>query len=81
MVKNIIAGAICLFCMNMLLNVAAIMRLEREVKEQEQISSRSFYDRMVSTLRKHEAVFLDRPKRFRIYEKVSWQQASLHNLQ
>ena len=38
MVKNIIAGAICLFCMNMLLNVAAIMRLEREVKEQEQIS-------------------------------------------
>ena len=38
MVKNIIAGAICLFCMNMLLNVAAIMRLEREVKEQEQIT-------------------------------------------
>ena len=38
MVKNIIAGAICLFCMNMLLNVAAIMRLEREIKEQEQIS-------------------------------------------
>ena len=38
MVKKIIAGAICLFCMNMLLNVAAIMRLEREIKEQEQIS-------------------------------------------
>jgi len=38
MVKNVIAGAICLFCMNMLLNVAAIMKLEREVKEQEQIS-------------------------------------------
>ena len=35
MVKNIIAGAICLFCMNMLLNVAAIMKLENEVKELE----------------------------------------------
>jgi len=35
MVKNVIAGAICLFCMNMLLNVAAIMKLEREVKELE----------------------------------------------
>ena len=35
MVKNIIAGAICLFCMNILLNVAAIMKLENEVKELE----------------------------------------------
>ena len=32
------AGAICLFCMNMLFNKAAVNRLEREVKEQEQIS-------------------------------------------
>ena len=38
MVKNIIAGAICLFCINMLFNKAAVNRLEREVKEQEQIS-------------------------------------------
>jgi septal ring factor EnvC (AmiA/AmiB activator) len=38
MVKNIIAGAICLFCINMLFNKAAVIRLEREVKEQEQIS-------------------------------------------
>ena len=38
MVKNIIAGAICLFCMNMLFNKAAVIRLEREIKEQEQIS-------------------------------------------
>ena len=38
MVKNIIAGAICLFCMNMLFNKASIIRLEREIKEQEQIS-------------------------------------------
>ena len=38
MVKNIIAGAICLFCVNMLFNKAAVNRLEREVKEQEQIS-------------------------------------------
>ena len=38
MVKNIIAGAICLFCMNMLFNKAATIRLEREIKEQEQIS-------------------------------------------
>ena len=35
MIKNIIAGAICLFCMNMLLNVAAIMKLESEIKELE----------------------------------------------
>ena len=38
MVKNIIAGAICLLCMNMLCNKAATIRLEREIKEQEQIS-------------------------------------------
>ena len=38
MVKNIIAGAICLFCMNMLFNKASIIRLEREIKEQEQLS-------------------------------------------
>ena len=38
MVKNIMAGAICLFCVNMLFNKAAVNRLEREVKEQEQIS-------------------------------------------
>ena len=38
MVKNIMAGAICLFCMNMLFNKAAVNRLEREVKEQEKIS-------------------------------------------
>ena len=38
MVKNIMVGAICFFCMNMLFNKAAVNRLEREVKEQEQIS-------------------------------------------
>ena len=38
MVKNIIAGAICLFCMNMLFNKASIIRLEREIKEQERLS-------------------------------------------
>ena len=38
MVKNIMAGAICLFCINILFNKAAVNRLEREVKEQEQIS-------------------------------------------
>ena len=38
MVKNIMAGAICLFCVNMLFNKAAVNRLEREAKEQEQIS-------------------------------------------
>ena len=38
MVKNIMAGAICLFCMNMLFNKASVIRLEREIKEQEQIS-------------------------------------------
>ena len=32
------AGAICLFCMNMLFNKAAVNRLEREIEEQEQIS-------------------------------------------
>ena len=37
-IENIIAGAICLFCMNMLFNKAAVNRLEREIKEQEQIS-------------------------------------------
>ena len=35
MVKNIIAGAICLFCINMLFNKAAVNRLEREIKELE----------------------------------------------
>jgi len=38
MVKNIMAGAICLFCVNMLFNKAAVNRLENEIKEQEQIS-------------------------------------------
>jgi len=33
MVKNIIFGAICLFCINMLFNVAATIRLEREIEE------------------------------------------------
>ena len=33
MVKNIIAGAICLFCVNMLFNKAAVNRLEREIEE------------------------------------------------
>ena len=33
MVKNIIAGAICLFCMNMLFNKAAVNRLEREIEK------------------------------------------------
>ena len=35
MVKNIIAGAICLFCINILFNIAAISRLENEIKELE----------------------------------------------
>ena len=35
MVKNIIAGAICLFCINMLFNKAAINRLENEIEELE----------------------------------------------
>ena len=35
MVKNIIAGAICLFCMNMLFNKAAVNRLEREAEKLE----------------------------------------------
>ena len=38
MVKNIMVSAICLFCINILFNKAAVNRLEREVKEQEQIS-------------------------------------------
>ena len=33
MVKNIMAGAICLFCVNMLFNKAAVNRLEREIEE------------------------------------------------
>ena len=33
MVKNIIAGLICLFCANMLFNKAAVNRLEREIEE------------------------------------------------
>ena len=33
MVKNIIAGLMCLFCMNMLFNKAAVNRLEREIEE------------------------------------------------
>ena len=35
MVKNIIAGAICLFCINILFNKAAVNRLENEIKELE----------------------------------------------
>ena len=35
MIKNIIAGLMCLFCMNMLFNKAAANRLEREIKELE----------------------------------------------
>ena len=35
MVKNIMAGAICLFCMNMLFNKAAVNRLESEIKKLE----------------------------------------------
>ena len=38
MVKNILAGAICLFCVNMLFNKAAVNRLEREIEELETIS-------------------------------------------
>ena len=38
MVKNIIAGLMCLFCINMLFNKAAVNRLEREIEEQAQIS-------------------------------------------
>ena len=33
MIKNLLAGAICLFCMNMLFNKAAVNRLEREIEE------------------------------------------------
>ena len=35
MVKNVMAGAICLFCINMLFNKAAVIRLEREAEELE----------------------------------------------
>ena len=35
MVKNIMAGAICLFCVNMLFNKAAVNRLEREAEKLE----------------------------------------------
>ena len=35
MVKNIMACAICLFCMNMLFNKAAVNRLEREAEKLE----------------------------------------------
>ena len=38
MAKNLIAGLICLFCIYMLFNKAAVNRLEREIEEQEQIS-------------------------------------------
>ena len=38
MVKNIIAGLMCLLCINMQFNKAAVKRLEREIEEQEQIS-------------------------------------------
>ena len=38
MAKNLIAGLMCLFCINMLFNKAAVNRLEREIEEQEQIS-------------------------------------------
>ena len=33
MIKNLMAGAICLFCMNMLFNKAAVNRLERKIEE------------------------------------------------
>ena len=35
MVKNIMSGAICLFCVNMLFNKAAVNRLESEIKKLE----------------------------------------------
>ena len=35
MVKNITAGFICLFCVNMLFNKAAVNRLENEIEELE----------------------------------------------
>ena len=35
MVKNIMAGLMCLFCVNMLLNKAAVNRLEREAEKLE----------------------------------------------
>ena len=38
MAKNIIAGLICLFCVNMLFNKAAETRLHRNIEELENIS-------------------------------------------
>jgi prefoldin subunit 5 len=38
MAKNLIAGLICLFCINMLFNKAAETRLERNIEELENIS-------------------------------------------
>ena len=39
MAKNIIAGLICLFCVNMLFNKAAETRLHRNIEELENIST------------------------------------------
>ena len=38
MAKNLIAGLICLFCINMLFNKAAETRLHRNIEELENIS-------------------------------------------
>ena len=38
MAKNLIAGLICLFCINMLFNKAAETRLHRNIEELEKIS-------------------------------------------
>ena len=35
MVKNITAGLICLFCVNMLLNKAKVTELEERIKQEE----------------------------------------------
>ena len=35
MVKNIMAGLICLFCVNMLLNKAKLTELENRIKQEE----------------------------------------------
>jgi|TARA_R100001163_G_C4892723_1_gene84942 hypothetical protein len=35
MVKNIMAGLICLFCVNMLLNKAKVTELEDRIKQEE----------------------------------------------
>ena len=35
MVKNIMAGLICLFCVNMLLNKAKVTELEERIKQEE----------------------------------------------